>query len=270
VDHQRVLDEIVTWATQDGNIRAVILTGSVARGFEDVHPLSDLDVELYVREPDLLLQSDAWYRRFGRVLVVEALPNPGWHPTRLVYFVDGKIDFMVGPVEALSTTRYVRPFRILVDKDGAGANIPQALPRAATKPDAEAFNECINWFYAAALMCAKCVVRDEPWQAKWRDWDLKSQLMRMIDWDHRARRGWNYDTWSRGKHLKKWIGADVLAELDACWAGFDRPSTVRALRASVELFERLSSRTANELGWSSFDPTPVRREIDAILRHPWE
>jgi hypothetical protein len=32
----------------DGIVRAVILTGSVARGFEHVHPFSDLDVELYV------------------------------------------------------------------------------------------------------------------------------------------------------------------------------------------------------------------------------
>jgi len=210
MDHERVLEQIVGWATADDNIRVVVLTGSAALGLDHVHALSDLDVELYVAQPIMLLEDDAWYAQFGEVLVVESLPNPGWHPTRLVYYIDGKIDFMVGPVDALATVRYVRSFRVLLDKDRAADALPAVEPLATDPPTAASFRECIHWFYAAALMCAKCVVRDEPWQAKFRDWDLKQELLRMIEWDHKARYGWSYDTWSRGKRLKHWIDADLF------------------------------------------------------------
>jgi aminoglycoside 6-adenylyltransferase len=266
MDHKQVLEQIVAWAAADDNIRVVVLTGSVACGPAHVHALSDLDVELYLAEPAALLGTTAWYAQFGEVLVVEALPNPGWHPTRLVYYIDGKIDFMVGPVGALATTKYVRPFRVLLDKDHLTATSPPVPLQVTDPPDAASFLQCINWFYAAALMCAKCVVREEPWQAKFRDWDLKQQLMRMIEWDHKARHGWSYDTWSRGKHLKQWVDADVLAALEACWAPFDLSETAAALLASVALFERLSTRTAHQLRLSPFDAGRMRAEITTILK----
>jgi aminoglycoside 6-adenylyltransferase len=84
-----LLDDVVAWARDDDNVRLVVLTGSVARG-EGVDELSDLDVELYAHDPDELLADRTWYRRFGDVLAVEELENPGWNPTRLVYYVDGK------------------------------------------------------------------------------------------------------------------------------------------------------------------------------------
>src|SRR5438876_3964112 len=69
MDHERVLEQIVGWATADDNIRVVVLTGSAALGPEHVHALSDLDVELYVAQPIMLLEDDAWHAQFGEVLV---------------------------------------------------------------------------------------------------------------------------------------------------------------------------------------------------------
>src|SRR3954452_21291223 len=116
MDHKRVLDDVVAWATADPNIRLLVVTGSFARGDHD--DLSDLDVELYVRDTQTLLEETAWYERFGPVVVTEELENPGWHPTRLVYYVDGKIDFMIAPMVALAEgVGYDGPYRVVVDKD---------------------------------------------------------------------------------------------------------------------------------------------------------
>src|SRR5438067_2777157 len=102
MDQRSILNRVVAWARHHDNIRALVLTGSAARGDEAVDELSDLDIELYVTDPSVLLEHDAWYHQFGEVLVVEALENPGWHPTRLVYYADGKIDFMVAPTDVLA------------------------------------------------------------------------------------------------------------------------------------------------------------------------
>jgi aminoglycoside 6-adenylyltransferase len=265
MNQQRVLQHLLDWAADAANIRVVVLTGSMARGPEYVHPLSDVDVELYVSDPAALLADATWYTRFGEVLVVEALPNPGWHPTRLVYYVDGKIDFMIAPVRALATTRYDRPFHVLLDKDGVATQLSSAPATAASPPAEDEFLECIHWFYAAAIMFARCIVRDEPWQAKVRDWDLKQQLLRMIEWDHKARYGWAYDTWSRGKRLKEWMDPDLLADLGASWSGFGGADNARALLRSMELFERLTRRTADVIGYAPFDANPVRDEVGRIL-----
>jgi aminoglycoside 6-adenylyltransferase len=265
MDQPRILRHILEWAALSQNIRVVILTGSLARGPEQVHPLSDIDVELYVSRPAELLDDDSWYQQFGEVLVVEALPNPGWQPTRLVYYVDAKIDFMIAPLSALAATKYQRPFQVLIDKDGLGTRLPPPDRSIALPPTQDEFLECINWFYAAAIMCAKCIVRNDPWQSRYRDWDLKQQLLRMLEWDHKARHGWAYDTWSKGKRLKEWLDTDLLADLDACWSGFGEAESGEALLHSIELFDRLTRCTADEVGYPAFDSNAVRHEVVRIL-----
>ncbi len=268
VDHRRALDDLVAWASSNDNIRLLVLTGSLARNPEESDPLSDVDVELYVRQPATLLESRYWYSTFGDVLAVEELENEGWHPTRLVYYVDGKIDFMIAPVNALDQgVSYVRGFRVLIDKDGLGARL-SGDAASATPPTAEEFRRCVDWFAAAAIMTAKAVVRDEPWMAKRRDEDLKEELLRMTEWDHRSRHGWGFDTWHLGVHMRTWMDADVQASLERCWGRFALGETAAALEASIRLFERLGRRTANALGVGGFDLRPVRTEVDRILLLP--
>lgn len=266
MDQREAVDEIATWASADDNIRMVVVTGSVARGDHDRH--SDVDVELYVREPSVLLDDRSWYSRFGEVLAVEELPNPGWHPTRLLYLVDGKIDFAICSVSDVHAVAHTRPFRVVVDKDDLSSDLAIANPEAATPPTEAEFVECVNWFVAAALMQAKLVARNEPWLVKYRDHDLKAQLLRMIEWDHRARHGWNFDTWYLGKHIDQWADADVRESLDRCWAEFPVHRARPALIESVSLFEQLAGRVSRALSFTGFDLKPARREIDRLLEEP--
>lgn len=41
------------------------------------------------------------------------------YPTRLIYYKGGKLDFTLIPAEDLPTVEHDRPFRVLLDKDGA-------------------------------------------------------------------------------------------------------------------------------------------------------
>jgi aminoglycoside 6-adenylyltransferase len=265
MDHQRVLGEVIEWANANDNIRAIVLTGSMARGVEQTDEWSDLDIELYAIDPARLLDDDSWYARFGKVLAVEALPNPGAHPTRLLYLVDGKIDFTVAPATSLGTTRYVRPFRVLFDKDNEALDLAVAVPLTGSPPTPVELLECMNFFFAAALMCAKAIVRGELWPATIRDRDLKQELLTMIEWDHKTRYGWDYDTWYDGKYLGKWADPDVQVALASCWARFDAVDMKRALIASLDLFETLADRAFRADGPIAFDAGAARAEVLRIL-----
>lgn len=266
MDQLAVLDLVVAWARHDDNTRVVVLTGSVARGEGSFDELSDLDIELYVTDPSVLLEADAWYHQFGEVLVVEALENPGWHPTRLVYYFDGKIDFMVAPTVVLTEgVSYDRPFRVVVDKDNLHGAFRRSPGEQQRPPTVAEFLQCVHWFYAAAIMWAKCLTRDEPWAAKMRDWDSKSQLLTMLEWDHKARKGWEYDTWYNGAHLRAWMDPDLVRAVEACWSGLSLRDSIGALRESLTLFDLLSTRTATALGIEPFDATRVRERVEWLL-----
>jgi aminoglycoside 6-adenylyltransferase len=264
VDHEQVISEVVAWATEEENIRLVVLVGSVGRGDAGVDELSDLDVQLYVTDPERLLADPTWHRRFGDVLVVENLPNPGWYPTRLAYYVDGKIDFILTPVADVGVDIYDEPFRVLLDKDQVAGRLPLD-PAEHPIPDEAEFSECVNWFYAAAIMGARCVVRNEPWLAKVRDWDAKQELLKMIEWDHRARYGPDFHTWFLGKHLEQWVDSDVREALERCWGAFPVSDVGAALTATVELFDRLVWRTADALGLARPPIDAPRAEVVRIL-----
>jgi aminoglycoside 6-adenylyltransferase len=265
VDHQSALDAVVEWAVHNENIRVVVLTGSGARGPAEMDDLSDLDLELYVDRPSELLEQSSWYEELGDVLVVEKLSNPGWFPTRLVYYVNGKIDFLIAPTSAVSEAKYVRPFRVLLDKEGTGNNLRVATTSHNGLPDEAEILECVNGFYAAALMCAKCLVRGELWMAKLREFELMGQMLQMIEWDHKARYGPDFDTWYLGVHLCDWMDEDLKDDVAACWGRFDVEDSSRALSKAIMLFGRLADRTADELGHERFAHFRVDQELNRTL-----
>jgi aminoglycoside 6-adenylyltransferase len=265
VDHAVVLDNVVRWADEDSNIRVVVLEGSLARNDPSVDALSDLDLRLYVTEPQRLLETRGWYEQFGDVLVVEALANPGWHPTRLVYYVNGKIDFMIAPAATLvGRARFGRQVRVLLDKDALTATIAQGNPPTVSLPDEATFLVCVNEFYAAALMYARMLTRGEPIKAKQRDWDMKTRLVEMIAWDHVARYGTARDVRPLGGAFRQWADPEVAVELERAWGdGLDPSAGV--LSATIELFRATSDRLARAMRVDGFDARAVIDEIGRIL-----
>jgi aminoglycoside 6-adenylyltransferase len=126
MDYSSALQAVVAWATADPNVRSVVLTGSAAAGTH--HPLSDRDLELHVLDARPLEADDRWWDSLGEVLAVERLENGDDQPTRLVYYVGGKLDFTLVQVGE-KRGRYDRPFRVLLDKDGDSESFLRRVPQ---------------------------------------------------------------------------------------------------------------------------------------------
>jgi len=262
MDYDVAIGALLGWVGTTDDVRAVVLTGSAAIG--GAHPLSDRDVELYVRDPALVLADESWWRSLGEVLAVEELENADDHNTRLVYYAGGKLDFTIVPVDDVAALEYDRPFSVLLDKDGLTDGLTIEPPEDAP-PTQEEFDEAMNWAWAAALMVARAIVRAEPWSVKVRDHDLKTELLRVIEWDHRARHGSAVDVRYLGTRMHSWMDSDVQARLDHCWAGFSLAENAEALRETVALFSELSTRTAERLGLDRFAHEPAIDELERVL-----
>lgn len=261
MNYAAALVSLTAFARADDNIRALVLTGSAAAA--GARPLSDRDVELHARDTAILEDDEGWWRALGTVLVFEKLENGQGQPTRIVHYVGGKLDFTLIGVGTTNGV-YDRPFRVLLDKDGEAAAFRHVHGSPAA-PDQGQFDECVNRGYAAALMQARAIARDEPWSTKIRDTDLKAELLRMIEWDHAIRYGAARDTRHLGAGMREWMDLDIQKRLTACWARFDLADGRRATDASVDLFADLATRVAGAAQLADFDQGAVRAEIITIL-----
>ncbi|NLE17006.1 MAG: aminoglycoside 6-adenylyltransferase [Propioniciclava sp.] len=262
MDYSRALDALTQWAQGRDDVRALVLTGSAAA--ESAHSLSDRDIEVFTTDIDALLRDESWWSGLGDVLVVERLQDGDGNPTRLIYYAGGKIDFTLLPANRLAGRDYARPFRALLDKDGLAATASLSTPSPQPPSGAE-FEESVNWAWAAALMQAKAIVRDEPWSAKLRDQDLKAELLRMIEWDHLARHGAGLATRYLGTRMRQWMDTDIQHALEQCWGGLDGDASARALLATTDLYRALAKRTATALDLPQFDHERVETEMHTIL-----
>ena len=161
-----------------------------------------------------------------------------------------------------------RGFRVLVDKlgletalrRGASAPLPRALPTPA------AFAQLTHDFWYHALWAAKKLRRGEVWIAKQScDCYLKALLVRLLAW-HAQAADPQVDTWHEGRFLERWADRQALEDLRRACARYDAADVVRALWATVDLFERLERECAQRIGLVPSVPhQDIRQRLSDIL-----
>jgi aminoglycoside 6-adenylyltransferase len=265
---QEFLVEVAAWAREQDDVRAAVLLGSQARDDSPADASSDVDVALFVDEPDRYLRDDAWVRRFGEPLLsfVEATAVGGYEERR-VLFRDGlEADFAVPPAAALKDIPpeaahvFARGFRVLYD--AVGFEPPGPAAAEASPPTQAQLDELANDFWYHLLWAAKKLRRGEVLLAKQVcDCALKSRLAELARW-----RAHGTDTWHDLRFFERWAGDDVVEALKPAFAGYDAVAVGRALRATGELFHRLEDEVGRrfDLG-PNVDRDEIMRRLDALL-----
>jgi aminoglycoside 6-adenylyltransferase len=121
----------------------------------------------------------------------------------------------------------------------------------------------IDTFWYGALYVARQIRRGNLWTVKYRDWTMKQQLLTILEWHARALNGWDYDTWYEGKHITRWADSGTLAELDRCFGRFDAADSRRALLATMILFRRIATDTAQRIGYAY--PAPLDEAVTRTI-----
>jgi aminoglycoside 6-adenylyltransferase len=280
-------ERFVAWAQTRPDIRAAIVVGSWARVDHPADEWSDLDVAFTTTDPQRYLSNTDWLEDIAPTWVT--YPDPGG-VVRHVLFEGGldagvavlanntvKQAVRVVPLLrrvpmllrllpkglsqqisrdiASAAEYYRRGVRVILDKDGLATRFLSLFPADSQPhaPPTEAdFLEVVCEFWFLAAWTAKHVRRGELWFAKTEgcDGQMKSLLLRMLEWQARATHGWDYDTWERGRFLEEWADPPVLRALKTAFGRYGDDDVRRALLATMDLFRSVAVDTAERLGYS--------------------
>lgn len=262
VDIYKTLEErIFQWGKRVEEVSAIYILGSRAREDKPFDEFSDLDVVVYLSNPDYYFQNDDWLMNIGEVWTSFLFRTAGGDPEKLVLLDKGaQVDFLFQPTsdfrQLIKDGRiplgFQRGAKILLDKTGDGQKL---LPKALAAPEGvpvsyDAFNHAVSMFCFATLYVAKQILRNEIWVVKERDRDCKGLLLQMMEWHAKALNGNTYDTWHAGKFIHDWAEKEVVEDLKQAFGGYDQLSNWHALIASFNLFRRLSGEVASKYNYS--------------------
>lgn len=274
-----LIDKIVALANADDQIRAVILEGSLAAGFQ-VDELSDYDVNIFARSCEHYLDDDIWMEAIGAVLLYQKEEFQFYEavvPTRLVLFQNHqRVDFSFWAIDLLADLlrgdkvyeSYQVGYRVLVDKDGLAGQLkpPTGVGFIILPPDRDEFLQTIYDFWFEAYCVAKYLARRDIWFAKLiENRYIKDHLFRMVLWDHQANRSWQPDPvlHTEGKRFERWASPQLVEEISRCFSVYDAGATWESLSAMVGLFNRLARKVSSQL--HIHYPRQVERDLLSYL-----
>jgi aminoglycoside 6-adenylyltransferase len=241
-------------------------------------PLSDIDLALFVREPDRLLRDETWIARLGPYWTSHLESNAlGSGEERRVLFEDGQdVDFAVFPAEHLSalvkepssTAVLRRGFRTLVNKD----EVVLATPREElhpSPPSSSEFSNLVNDYWFHLVWTAKKLRRGELLTAmEATNGYLRALLVRAVRWHALARGPGEQDVWHGSRFFESWADPRVIRDFPKTVARYDARSVAEAVRANRTMFSWLSHELATTVSF----PAPIRDEsglsayLDRLLR----
>ena len=257
---KQLIKEIKQWAKDRPEVRALILFGSQAqRGMAD--PLSDIDLALFVTEPEAFFTERSWAETFGPIWlrVNETLERT--FIDKILYEDGTMVEFVIQPLENLQAmqnklSQHLAPgYKILVDKDQTARKLPKPSGQVDTplSPTKEEYNRSLASFWLHAYQVAKYLLRSDLWRAKHYDWQLKQGLLAMMGWHALLVRGQEHFTFYEGKRLQVWTDPDTYLSLMTVFGRFYPADSWRALEDTIKQFNRLSQEVAAAL---DADPRP--------------
>jgi aminoglycoside 6-adenylyltransferase len=169
-----------------------------------------------------------------------------------------------------STMRVVeRGYRVLVDRIGLPdfQAAAASMELASALPTEGQLDDLASDFWYHALWAAKKLARGEVLMAKRSvDGYLKERLLTLFAWHAKAGQP-HLDTWHEARFFERWADASAVEALRASYARYDPDDVERALRTTMDVFERFEQETAVRLAFAEPpDRRPIRELVRTVLR----
>lgn len=258
-------ENILKWAHEHDDIRLVIVVGSRARSEHPGSEFSDLDLLIFTDNQEFYLSNQDWIERFGTVLFAEKAMNAGQDPELMVVYDNFQgVDFVLIPAGVIKDMNpeqdlpdvFLRGFAVWVDKDDVSALLTRVADEQKhnifrqKKPSQEEFVHVIRLFLFGAYYIGRVLYQNDLWLAKSREYDLRSLILKMMEWHARSKHNWSLDVWHMGKYIETWAEKPILYRLPQIYAGYAKMPSQIALEECVQLFETMAYEVAEACNYS--------------------
>ncbi len=275
-DYALLESRIAAWAIANPDLIAGVVVGSRGRADHPADQWSDLDLVIFTTAAEVDTRDSTWLEGFGP-LWASWLDNTGsGYPEWFALYAGGlKVDIVFVPVQPGATTLaqmlgtfahqdvLERGVRVLFDKSDlpakAGITPPTSYSQAIPNPSSAEYRNHLNHFWITAAKTVKLIQRGDLWRAKQAcDGELKTCLLKMLEWHTRARYRLERDIWYEGRFLSSWADPRAVAELPGTFAAYDQADLRRALQATLHLYHWLAGETAANLGFDYPQPNDLQ------------
>ncbi|MBK1895328.1 AadS family aminoglycoside 6-adenylyltransferase [Chryseobacterium paridis] len=258
------LQQIISWAERNPDIRVVLLTSSLVNPYAPVDDFSDLDVELVFENLESYVSDKKWIDLFGNpISMVEEDETffDGLHAMKMVLYEDHvKVDFklyqkseFIKEVEEETLPEdWDVGYKVLIDKDGLTKDLkdPTYQSIMIQQPTPERFQQLINDFWWDTTYVAKCLKRDEIFYTKFMTEDVirTDYLVPLLEWYIASEHGWNNITTNKhGRLFKKYLSPELWKKVEATFSGSDIEENWKALFVCADLVHEIGIDLAGKL-----------------------
>lgn len=256
--YHRLFDRLLTVVEHDERIRALWLSGSLARGDADAG--SDLDVLLAVADDDRDAFADNW-REWLATITPTLIARPLTFAPGSFYSLTRdceRLDVVVESVTQAATTTTFRTRLVVLDRDGLDARVP--APGPPTEPDRERMEWIVEEFFRyLAIFPAAVLLREDYLLGVVGVQGQRQLLHELFVNANQPLPATGVKQWSSKLTPEQRALMEALPALDAT-----RESLVAATRANVEAFHTAGREALESHGipWpEDLDQTVVSRAL---------
>ncbi|MEJ5048378.1 AadS family aminoglycoside 6-adenylyltransferase [Chryseobacterium culicis] len=258
------LEQIIHWAENNPDIRAVLLTSSLVNPYAPVDDFSDLDIELVFENRTTYESGNEWIKLFGDpISMIEEDDRvfEGKHAMKMVLYKDHvKVDFKLYQVAEFieEINQETLPedwdvgYKVLLDKDNLTKNLksPTYQSIMIQKPTEKQFRQLINDFWWDTTYVAKCLKRGDIFYAKFMSENIlrTDYLVPLIEWYIAGNHDWNTITTNKhGRLFKKYLSQELWSTIEATFSDSNIEKNWQALSAYADLVHELGTSLAGKL-----------------------
>ncbi len=268
----QVLKQMLDFAENDQNIRAVIMNGSRVNPNIEKDIFCDYDIVCFVYNLEKYVGDQSWIPFFGDLVIMQFNRHDEYPEDQVVYlmqFADGiRIDLSFASNNMIEQSIEDSLTIVLLDKDQCLPLVPAPNDSSyITKPpDQKIFDGTVNEFWWVSTYVAKGLWRQEPVYAKFMyDVIVHECLRKMVTWYAAMQFDWKINVGKVGKYFEKLLPPEIWQEYVATYPGVGEDEIWTALFKAGDLMRQVSIPVAQNLGYTY--PSHDDEKVSRYLKH---
>ena len=256
-DLDAVLQQLITFAEKNDNIRALVLQGSYVNEHAPIDEFSDLDPLFYVKDVTPFTTNDDFKKQFGNPISSfhdEWLSHDGLKSyTRLTLYDDlFKIDFGFAPIELAPYANEMPLYKIYLDKDNIlpKPEVTDERKFFIKKPTEEEFLSILGDFFFDSSYVVKSIYWEELFFTHYMEHILHKKMKSLCEWYIGSLHEFKVNTGSEGRYFKRYLSDEEWEMLTKTYADGNLESSINALLHSFDFVHYLGTRIAANLHYT--------------------